>query len=119
MDEQIVLVKSISFAEFKKATHHKGVDYTWIPMLGKHKTANGCTRAFSSKEFYCNKDYKSKMFSMPSFMLDIETQFYRVDADNLRAKSELGAMQFRIISRDEEITRDENDAFEKEVAEEN
>lgn len=113
MDEQIVLVKSISFAEFKRATHHRNVDYTWIPMLGKHTNAKGYIRAFSAKKFYCNKDYKSGMLSMPSFMLDIDTAFYRASANEFRAKSEFGTTQFRIISRDE------NDAFEKEVAEEN
>lgn len=113
MDEQSALGRQISFSEFKKATHHKGVDYVWTPNM------KGGVRAFSAKKFYCNKDYKSGMLSMPKFMLAMETTFYRAGENEFRARSEFGTTSFRIISEDEEITRQENEAFEKEVAEEN
>jgi len=91
MDEQIELARRISFAEFKRATHHKSVEFSWIPANGTGK------KEFKTKKFYCNKDSRIKMLSMPYFMLDSEAVFYKADEFNYRARSQFGITLFRVL----------------------
>ena len=42
-------MEKISFAEFKRRTHHKKVKFNFF-------SKNGNVKEFSSEKFYCNKD---------------------------------------------------------------
>jgi len=84
-------MEKISFNEFKRTTHHKKVKYRWI-------TSNGLKdKSFESDKFYCNKCYKSKLFSVPFFGFGIETEFFKLDYKTFLGRSESGETKFEII----------------------
>lgn len=79
----------ISFAEFKRQTHHKKVKFQF-------HAKNGTVKTFETDKFYCNKDSRIKMLSMPKFMLDLKNEFYKTDTGFL-AISEFGETTFQVI----------------------
>lgn len=82
--------QEISFNEFTRRTRHKKVAYRWTEKNGVR------VKEFQSDRFYCNKDSRIKMLSMPRFMLSSDTKFYESNGIIIGV-SEFGTTEFRVM----------------------
>ena len=87
-------MEKISFAQFKRDTKHKKVDYVWE---NKDKRIR---KEFSTDRFYCNPFGKGnfKLLSMPRFNLSRENEFFKIDDSTYRAVSEHGETEFKVVA---------------------
>ena len=77
----------ISFNKFRDLTRHKKVTYQFF-------ARNGNIKSFQTDQFYCNKDFRLKMYCMRSFNLGLEGKFSQVSDNKFEYTSEYGRTVF-------------------------
>ena len=82
-------MNKISLYAFKKATHHKKVNWVW------NKVDGSKVKEFSSDKFYCNKESRLNMLSMPRFNLSSECEFFDLVITDLNINLNLGILSLR------------------------
>lgn len=85
-------MNKISFNAFKKETHHKEINFNFVP-----HDKNKPRKEFKSNKFYCNK-YKG-ILSLPSFVLSDNGEFFQISNTEYCYNSEFGTTFFYIIER--------------------
>ena len=80
----------IRYNQFKNLTRHKKVRYTFFK-------GNGQKKEFETDKFYCNKDSRIKMYSMPKFMLGLTGSFFQESENKFFYQSEHGKTEFEVV----------------------
>jgi len=89
MIESDVIGEEITHNQFRSETYHRFVRYVL------HRK-DGIVKNYEHKQFYCNKDYKSKQYSIPRMCLSMEGKFYKITNNSYQYVSPYGQTVFTV-----------------------